>query len=334
MREDIQPNINDEYEKLIPPTKRKTLFDDSEDYEILRNYIIEQPYISVKKRLPFNDIKITSYIEYLRMETIEKEIANGKHIFYLRQSQKGFPDFCDAAGFFRKLTKTFTLLPYSYIVNTPLGIVPDGYSRKGDKDGSNLYTLSYMVFKSPSEAASYVLGQKAGLQEWIDSRGQGLLTYYKELSQHSTSIELHLFDDGNQLPNETISSLLTRESCKNLDINTATHFFYINKNSEDGNMCEAKGRYDKTTRKFILLSGSRWSQEVTKTYKYSAAEIMRRNYIKSHCKQLHGSIIQKNDILFDSPSLAASFVIGDNVNGLEEWVDEYGNSLENVYGKS
>lgn len=52
-------DINKEYEKLVPPTERKSLFDESEDYEGLRKYIMAQPVtILHKPKLPFSDVKI------------------------------------------------------------------------------------------------------------------------------------------------------------------------------------------------------------------------------------------------------------------------------------
>ena len=182
MPEDNKLNINAEYEKLIPPTQRESLFEDSEDYESLRQYIIDQPRIHFSKnKYPFSGIQLTSYVDYRKQDIIDQERENNKHIFYLKQSQKGRSDFCDAAGYYVKETRGFVLLPYSHIINKAQPSAPKGYGRKGALDGVNLYTLSLISFWSPEVAASYVLGQSAGLDEWIDSKGKGLLAYYKEL---------------------------------------------------------------------------------------------------------------------------------------------------------
>lgn len=198
MKEKVEDlNINEEYEKLVPPTKRESIFEESEDYESFRQYIIEQPRaVFFKKSLPFSEVKVTSYVEYKKQDAIDKE--KGKHIFYLKQSRKGRTDFCDAAGYYIKQTRGFVVLPFSHIINEAHGFVPKGYCRKGKLDGANLYILTSLVFNSPEDAASFVLGQSAGMDEWIDARGKGLLAYYKELAEPKSQLILNLFDDNEE----------------------------------------------------------------------------------------------------------------------------------------
>ena len=66
MKEKIEEiNINEEYETLVPPSERKSLFDDSEDYVIFRQYIIEQPRtVFLNMKLPFSEVKLLSIVEY------------------------------------------------------------------------------------------------------------------------------------------------------------------------------------------------------------------------------------------------------------------------------
>lgn len=456
-KEELQ-NINDEYEKLVPPTKRESIFKESEDYERLRQYIICQPSIVYQKnKLPFSEVKITSYVEYKKQDVIEKERPNW-HIFFLRQSKKGQPDFCDAAGYFIRKTKEFVLLPFSHIITIPLGKVPSGYSRKGEMDGNNLYIKSTITFKSPEEAASYVLGQSAGMDEWIDSRGNGLLAYYKELAFQSTTpetqenkndidggqpspqtihivnikedgvcdasgyydlssgyfyilknskIALNVSSDFAETPTGKARERLIKNRCKEecgyyivqkdtkcrnataaacytvgkdityvewesadgkalkdfypdrffkkkvhyeneadlFSINLAStipvqsttiedvtnQIFFIKKTKEPGRECDAKGRYDKVTKTFVILSGSTWSFEVTKSYIYTASELIRRNEIKKSCKKTSNEIKQFRDVICDSPSQAASFVLGRVANGWEEWVNKDGHTLKSIY---
>ncbi|MBO6125756.1 MAG: DUF4357 domain-containing protein [Bacteroidaceae bacterium] len=459
-KEEIQ-NINDEYEKLVPPTKRESIFKESEDYESLRQYIICQPSIVYQKdKLPFSEVKVTSYVEYKKQDVIEKERPNW-HIFFLRQSKKGQPDYCDAAGYFIRKTKEFVLLPFSHIITIPLGVVPSGYSRKGELDGINLYIKSSITFRSPEEAASYVLGQSAGMGEWIDSRGKGLLVYYKELAEPKPQPNLSLFDvgkDGQEqmaqtlaqpygkhivfirenglcdasgyhdpvtghfyiLKNSKISLHVAAEfaetpvgkarerlissNCKEVDgyfvvqkdskcrnataaasytlgkavtyvewesadgkalkdfypdrfyrkktslsesfskntastitVQSATiedvseQIFFIKKTKVPGRECDAKGRYDKVTRNFVILAGSTWSFEVTKSYQYTASELVRRGEIKKSCKKTSNEIKQFRDVICDSPSQAASFVLGRVANGWEEWLNKDGHTLKSIY---
>ena len=451
-------NINEEFDKLLPPTERDSLFEPSEDYESLRQYIIAQPRIKTSNsKLPFSDVVLTSYVEFKKQNLREKEMTK-YHIFFIQQSNKGMNDFCDAAGYYVRQAKTFILLPFSYIVNDPKGYVPKGYNRKWEKDENNLYTSQPLTFNSPEEAASYVLGQTAGLDEWIDSRGKGLLHYYKTLepkpiieaaplpkevkpkTKVDTKVDTKLEDkdihvvqiivkdvcdakgyfnpvdgyfyimkgskialnvthefsetpvgkarvrliisncsvekgyfiinkdskcrtataaacyvmgknvtyaewvtpDGKALKDfypkrfyrrktETDSEILSvKEASSSLE-ESQQHFFYIKNNGDDNRVCDAKGYYDPITNKFILLAGSTWSLEVSNTFRYTALDIMRRNAIRKNCKEKLLRYFQVKDVLCDSPSQAASFVLGQRANGWSKWEDIDGKSLKDVF---
>ena len=87
---DDEINIIEEFEKMLPPTPRKILFDDSEDYYSLREYIMSQPYNSLRKKKPlFSGIELMDYVDYRRIEAIDKATAEHKHLFFIQQSQKG-----------------------------------------------------------------------------------------------------------------------------------------------------------------------------------------------------------------------------------------------------
>ena len=443
--------INVEYEKMVPVTKRKSLFEESEGYESLREYILSQPQIYYsKKDLPFKGVTLISYVKYRKKEVIDKAISDKKHLFYIKQSHTGKADFCDAAGYYIIGSNRFVVLPYSHIVNTKL-YDPGDYSKNVEVDGDEIYTVSQLEFNSPADAASYVLGRKSRLDEWIDSSGKGLQAYYKELQnkkpkpvedwfdgfnsiynspekkgeRHVLYIQLEGICDasgyyeaetgyfyilkGSKLALETppdfnnspigqARARLVASNCiakdgyyivqkdskcrsasaaasyalgkdvtyvewiaedgkglkdfypetfkltKNLfqkltqifkertESSKATdyksHLFYIKKSSDIYRACDAKGYYDNTTKKFIILSGSKWSFGVTTAYRYSASEMLRRDYIRKYC--VRGSIYyqQKEDVVCDSPSMAASFVLGTNANGWEDWIDENGETLK------
>ena len=82
------------------------------------------------------------------------------------------------------------------------------------------------------------------------------------------------------------------------------------------------------------MSGSIWSLEVTKSYQFTASEFMRRNTIKKSCKLMFGAFKQFKDVLCDSPSQAASYVLGRNANGWEEWIDKDGRTMKEVFNGS
>ena len=448
-------NINEEYEKLVPPMERKSLFDDSEDYESLRQYIMAQPYNSLKKpKLPFADVVLLDYITFMFNEAVDNATSEHKHLFFIRQSIKGKEEFCDAAGYYLKYSKSFVVMPYSYIVAQANGRIPYPAQRTGKNNlnGINRFTTCSLTFTSPEQAATFVLGQKAGLDEWVDRRGKGLLDYYPELKVKEVvspendlpfapapapAVEKHIFQisvngvcsasgyydpikghfyilkdsllalkadpeyeksasgiarnrmlasvctsnanyyivskdtkcrsasaaasyvlgkdssyiewedkDGKALKDFFPDRFFQKKSifaklaafAKKPDVPAQTpaidgpaHLFYIKKNAEPNRECDAKGYYDRVTKKFVLLSGSTWSWKVTKSYQYSASEIMRRNVIQKNCKLVLGTYKQFKDVLCDSPSQAASYVIGRSANGWEEWVDKDGRSLKEVF---
>lgn len=166
--EDI--NINKEFEKIFPLTPRKSLFDDSEDYESLREYIIAQPYISpVKENLPFSEI-----------ETM--------HLFYIKKDGE-VGRKCNAIGYFDEKTSTFVLKKGSKWVSE----VTRGYLFTASELQRRIYIEKNckviadsiiqsrdIICKSPSAAASFVLGRMAnGWKEWIDKEECCLKAVYK-----------------------------------------------------------------------------------------------------------------------------------------------------------
>lgn len=311
-------NVNKEYEKLVPPTVRKSLFDDSEDYEGLREYIMAQPYNSLKNsKLPFAEVELLDYVTFMFNDAVDKATAEHKHLFFIRQSIKGKEEFCAAAGYYLKYSKSFVVMPYSYIVAQANGQIPYPAQRTGKNNlnGINRFTTCSLTFKSPEQAATFVLGQKARLDEWVDKRGKGLLYYYPELTVREVPASDYNLPLG-QVPAPPVEKI---------------HFFSIKKQGEPGRECDAKGYYDIKTKTFVLKEGSVWSTEVTKDYKFTASEFFRRIHIRRSCKIQGTDIIQTRDILCDSPNAAASFVLGRSANGWDEWKDKSGNTLRNIF---
>ncbi|MBO5613124.1 MAG: DUF4357 domain-containing protein [Prevotella sp.] len=442
--------INEEYEKLVPPIERKSLFDDSEDYNSFREDIMAQPVtILHNSKLPFSDVELLEYIPYRFDEAINKATEEHKHLFFITQSVKGQPEYCNAAGYYNKILKKFILLPYSHIVNQTYGVIPCTSLRHVNKnlDGYNCYVTSPIILDDPEKAATFVLGQKAGLDEWVDRRGKGLLEYYPELATKPvsdtvisipkssvtkvTTEEKHIFrifvkgvckakgyfdaekghffilkdsflalnadpeyekSASGMARRRMLASVCTRNAhfyitnkdtkCRSasaaasyvlgknssyvewedengkglkdffperfyrkknksqiLDlypdstssVKEEIRFFYIKKEGELGHDCDAKGYFDTKTKAFVLKEGSRWAKEVTKCYQFTALEFVRRNHIRRSCKIQSTDIIQTRDILCDSPSAAASFVLGRSANGLDEWKDRSGNTLRDIF---
>lgn len=343
MHKEEKLNINEEFEKLVPSVKREMLFDESENYESLRNYIINQPReVYSKKKLPFSEVVLLSYPYYKKYEVIDLVKAKGKRIFFIKQSIKGKPDFCDAAGYYDYTTKKFVLLSYSYIVNKLRDLFKKNDTKTVALDGVNLYTISIKVFDSPEEAASYVLGQRAGLNEWVDIKGKGLDTYYKRFAEPEFARQES--NEAQTVPNYLPPKITTNKELYNdlyvinksednnqLVNNDTSIFFYIQIDIGTGTMYKAFGYYDVRARSFILKAGSCLLEKVSSSYKYTADEMKRRMLIKKYCTKESGFFRINRDCNFMTPSQAASCVLGCVVDGWKEWKDKTGKSLGEFY---
>lgn len=85
------------------------------------------------------------------------------------------------------------------------------------------------------------------------------------------------------------------------------------------------GRYDKDTGKFIVFAGSQvdLSRPVLKNEGVSTAR-----------RRLSGVTDLAEDLEFSTPSAAAVFVLGGSQNGWVEWVNDQGQTLDQVYRNS
>ena len=309
--EDI--NINEEYEKLVPTTERKSLFDDSEDYQSLREYIMAQPYNTLKKsKLPFAGIELLSYIDFRWQQAVDKATDERKHLFFIKQSEKGQAEFCNAAGYYEKKTKNFVVLPYSYIVSQAYGaFMPYSILRNGNRnmDGNNRYVTFPVILDDPEQAATFVLGQKAGLDEWVDRRGKGLLDYYPELTVKE------VVSTENDLPFAPVSAPPVEK-----------HIFHITVKG----VCRASGYYDPIKGHFYILKDSFLALKADPEYEKSASGIARNRMLASVCTSNAHYYIVSKDTKCRSASAAACYVLG-RESDLNSWKDSDGRLLHDVY---
>ena len=101
----------------------------------------------------------------------------------------------------------------------------------------------------------------------------------------------------------------------------ASVIFHTKKNGIRGT-----GRYDKTTGHFTVLAGSKvnLSKPVLKNVSVAA---LRRGMFDSTA----GVVDLTGDLEFPTPSAAAVFVLGGSQNGWIEWVNDSGETLNQVY---
>ena len=456
-------DINNEYEKLFGKAKSINLFSSDEEYEKLRQYVLNQPSDYKKNRtLPFDGIILMPYNEFVWKQEIESATNNGKHVFYIKQSQP----FCKAACYFDASKGTIVLLRYSYIVNS------NSYSNdfallsgrrkllmhKSCQDKQGRYLTENVRCSSPLVTASYVLGRKADLSEWCDEKGKSIVAFYSELArlqaqeikkkaekeeQNKGKVLLELLNGiANYLTKRTANrhvfyieedgvcsasgyleedskqffiqkgSLVSKESdiiyassqsgkarlrfldkacslkahyycvdkdakCRSAsaaacyvlgrkanftvwrdsegktlgDVYPDRFFvplidsaqlpltfpidepplFHIVKMDDAKRYCRASGTYDSKGNQFLILKDSILSLDVSSSYRFTAADYQRQKFIKLNCVKKTNGFVMKRDALCDSPSAAASFVLGRSVNGWLEWKDESNRTLKEVY---
>ena len=111
------------------------------------------------------------------------------------------------------------------------------------------------------------------------------------------------------------------------------HFFYIQREFDVNDICDASGHYDPVSNSFILHKDSVLSLDVTSELRYSALDIQRRFFIKKHCIKKTRGYRLLHEIACLSPSQAAFFVLGCKVDGWVEWEDRNGKTLDKIYKK-
>lgn len=456
-------DINSEYEKFFGRAKSINLFNSDEEYENLRQYIINQPNVCMKSRtLPFDDITLTPYNDYIWKREIESVTNEGKHVFFIKQNQP----FCKAACYFDTSKCAIILLRYSYIVNS------NSYNRnltllsgrrkllmhKSCQDNKGRYLTENICCPSPLVTASYVLGRKADLTEWCDEKGKSIVTYYYELARLQAQeikkketekeeqdkgkillgllngvsnylvkkANIHIFyieENGvcsasGYLEEDSKQFFIKKGSfvAKESDIIYAasqsgkarlrfldkacvlkSHYYYVSKDAkcrsasaaacyvlgrkadftvwkdakgksleevypnrfftpqtvssqlpllfpsdepplfhlvktdDPKRYCRASGTYDSTGNQFLILKDSVLSLDVSSSYRYTAADYQRQKFIKLNCVKKSIGFVMKRDALCDSPSAAASFVLGRSANGWLEWKDDSNRTLKDVY---
>ena len=331
---EAEVDINNEYEKLFGRTKFINLFDTDEEYSTLRQDIISQPRDYIKScDLPFDDIKLIPYNEYVWKQEIESATNNGKHVFYIKQSQP----FCKAACYFDANKGNIVLLRYSYIVNS------NSYSNdfsllsgrrkllmsKSCQDKHGRYLTENVICSSPLVTASYVLGRNADLTEWHDEKDKTIIAFYSELArlqaQKNKKIETEKKEQNKgrmlfELLN-SITNYLAKKANK--------HFFYI---EEDG-VCSASGYMEEGSKLFFIQKGSLVSKESDIIYLSSQSGKARLRFLDKACTLKSHYYCVTKDAKCRSASAAACYVLGRKAD-FTAWKDDKGKSLAEVYPNS
>ena len=329
---EAEVDINNEYEKLFGRAKSINLFDSDEEYCTLRQYIVSQPSNYIKSRaLPFDDIKLMPYNEFVWRQEIMCATNDGKHVFYIKQRQP----FCKAACYFDASKGAIVLLRYSYIVNS------NSYSNdfalltgrrkllmhKSCQDKQGRYLTENIRCSSPLVTASYVLGHKANLSEWCDEKGKSIVTFYSELARlQAQEIKKKEAEKEEQNKGGVLLGLLNGIANYLTKKTANRHIFYI---KEDG-VCSASGYLEEDSKQFFIQKGSLVSKESDIIYASSQSGKARLRFLDKACVlEAHYYCVLK-DAKCRSASAAACYVLGRKVD-YTAWRDDKGKSLGEVY---
>ena len=317
-------NEIEEYERLFGNPSKVDLFDEGEDYyNGLRQVIINTPnnYIA-NEDLPFSNVEILPYFEFLLMEEVNKAKALGRRVFFLKQSSPCKEDFCFAAGFYENRKKTFTILKYSRIAAKVYFDDGDVYLQKKRNviiHGKAVYEEGVfllntdIVCQDPRIGACIVTGQRTEMDKWRDSNKRPLTLFYNdiELSSLNAPIIYHSITDTNK---------------EDIKKDSKKHYFYI----ISGQYINAYGYYDPETNYFYIGKGSTIEQYFHGISMTSELAKNRKRMIdKVGAKQLFCWKLLK-DAKCKNAEVAASYVLG-RISSFDKWHDDDGNTLDIVY---
>jgi len=355
---ELGQNINEEYEKLFGSTKRINLFDTEEEYNELRQFIIDQPQETyVSSILPFTGIEIelgkdskqkrdrinkiaakkeiASIVSALqthhaRINKIEWDDCN-LHLFYIEEVGK-----CNAAGYFEKETGYFYVCRNSLVAYDTdiLYLASDtenarmNFLKKACKEEPGYFRVTKDAkCRSASAAACYVLGCLADDTFWKDKQGKTISEVYpiNDSSSVSKKEKLHKIEKSPQ------NNVKTSQGIAKTHQERSPRYYYISRDMGDRS-CNAKGMYDKINDKFIIMEGSKLAYEVTSSYRYTSSDIKRKKFIQLNCIGKYENKL-KRDAICNSPDEAACFVMGEKANGWIEWKSKDGKPLESYINK-
>lgn len=113
-----------------------------------------------------------------------------------------------------------------------------------------------------------------------------------------------------------------------------SHVFFIKREFDANDTCDATGHYDPASKSFILHKDSILSLEVTSELRYSALDVQRRFFIKKNCIKQSNGYRLLHDTACASPNQAALYALGCKVDGWKEWEDGKGKKLGEVYNNN
>ena len=328
----------DKYEEIFGITNYQTLFsDDDEGYQALRAEIMASPKeVCKSSSLPFDGIVLVPYSDYAITINVAKMREGGRRIFRIVDEELGV---C-AYGEYLPFGRNFTIFENSKVHITE-------YTKEIYRRDHKAFRMNHATFdevlsenivcKSPSLAASYVMGRKSSLKKWIDeTTGERLYDVYpilntdkaekweqasfpkkQVLKEQSICFVDEDFAEEQSVPKKTRDTSEPREG-ENL-------IFHLKK----AGVYKANGYYDTTENAFYLMRGSFFNCNLGLLLDKTVLGEARDRFIKTYCRDIGiYYLLTKNVKLL--PSIAASYVIGEKVEA-EVWETEDGKHLYDFY---
>lgn len=328
-----EKDINEEYERIFGKATQINLFDSSEEYDILRKEILSHPQEVIKKKsLPFQDIEVLPFKEYIWESSIENAKAKGFRVFYIKQRSP----YCRAAGYYDKKNGDFVLLKSSYIVSSNNFDPEDSLllvgrrkllMSKSKQEGNKRYLTEDVKCSSPFISASYVLGIKTSIIEWEDEKGKSIISFFPELryalereERKSQEKEAEEINRKSEIYCIVQGLKLHLQSCEQ------KHLFYIS----EKDICKAQGYLDPESKYFFIQRNSLVSKEADLIYATSESGKSRQRFLDKVCKLKDNFYLVTKDAKCRSAAAAACYVLGRKVDFLM-WRDSSGMSLQEIY---
>lgn len=234
--------------------------------------------------------------------TNESALQVSKHrLFFIKDEN------CNASGYYNTDDNYFYVCKGSKVASE--GLVDD----KRERFLANACQLSgatYVVIKeakcrNAAAAAYYVTGKKLTHTAWRDERNRYLTNYY--------SREIIVSENGSD---ETEDFLWNQ------------HRFHIKLGDMGKHI--AVGLYHPDDRTFTLLSGSYLVKDVLPGFQYGKYGKVRERIIEEECNLIDRCYCLNKRHKCLSPTMAATIVLGREVNGNHFWVDDNGIDLESI----
>ena len=93
----------------------------------------------------------------------------------------------------------------------------------------------------------------------------------------------------------------------------------------------AKGYFNFDSKNFTVLKGSKIAERIRPNFKTRIGNYKLRQKLERNGTILN--LIFQTDFIFDSPSMAASIILGSSANGWDEWKNEDGITLKELQKK-